>query len=73
MAEPSKEPVLVVDRTQLRAEYFSLALVMSLAHEGIDRNSLRGVLKEARGVLDDAQYIALQRDIRVFILGGEEP
>lgn len=67
-----KPEVVVVDRTQLRAEYFQLALVMALAQGGIDRESLRSVLREARGVLDDAQYVALQRDIRA-ITGGEEP
>lgn len=73
MVASERPKIVVVDRAHLRAEYFSLALVMSLAPDGIDRESLRDVLKGARGNLDDAQYSALQRDIRVFILGGAEP
>ncbi len=73
MPEPERPEVAVVDRAHLRAEYFTFALVMSLAEGGIDRESLREMLKEARSNLDDRQYVALQDDIKTLVLGGEEP
>lgn len=64
------EPIAVVDQAQLRAEYFSLSLVMALGENGVDRESLKEILKEARANLGDAQYTALQRDLSRFVLHG---
>lgn len=61
--------VVVVDQAQLRAEYFTLAVVMSLDERGVDRESLADVLREARGVLEDTQYEALNADIRRYVFG----
>lgn len=63
------EEIEIVDEAQLRCEYFTLALVMALDERGVDRESLAKILKEARQALSDAQYGALQLDIRRYVLG----
>lgn len=63
------DEIQVIDEAQLRSEYFVLALVMGLDDNGVDRESLAKILKEARQALSDAQYSALQLDIRRYILG----
>lgn len=52
-----------------RYEYFVWAQMVMSAPGGPDREQLVLILREARENLGDADYVALQRDIRFIVMG----
>ncbi len=52
-----------------RYEYYTWAQMLFTRTGGIDPEDLVLILREARSVLSDAEYVTLQRDIKFIVLG----
>ena len=57
------------DEPDMRTEYLILVEPMVFAVGGIDRSSLVGILREARGILSNNDYVGLQGDLRTLLQG----
>ena len=60
-------PVSVVEESGLRVQYYILVLLANFRSGGIGKEDLASILKEAREVLSDEQYRALNMDIKEIL------